>query len=130
MYADDMVLIIQAGPFKKLDDKLNEDLAKVHTSSKSWHLNLNLGKFFSIVFHLNNMEANRELNRLVDGKAIPTKNVPKYLDIKLDLTSNFKQHLEGVKDKLKTRNNIISKQAGTSRVCRANVLRISSLTLV
>jgi hypothetical protein len=39
---------------------------------------------------------------------------PKYLGIKLDRALNFKQHLEDVKNKLKTRNNIISKLAGTS----------------
>jgi len=55
----------------------------------------------------------------------------KYLGIKLDKTMTFKQHLEGVKDKLKTRNNIIGKLAGTSWGCWAlNVLRTSVLALV
>ncbi|XP_025407513.1 uncharacterized protein LOC112681475 [Sipha flava] len=54
----------------------------------------------------------------------------KYLGIKLDRTLTYNQHLEDVKNKLKTRNNIISKLAGTSWGCRANVLRISALALV
>jgi len=54
----------------------------------------------------------------------------KYLGIKLDRTLTYNQHLEDVKNKLKTRNNIISKLAGTSWDCRANVLHISALALV
>ncbi|KAL4131927.1 hypothetical protein QTP88_009159 [Uroleucon formosanum] len=49
--------------------------------------------------------------------------------IKLDRTLTYNQHLEDVKNKLKIRNNI-SKLAGTSWSCRANVLRISALALV
>ncbi|KAL4153411.1 hypothetical protein QTP88_001244 [Uroleucon formosanum] len=56
--------------------------------------------------------------------------IHKYLGIKLDRTLTFKQHLEGIKNKLKTRNNIISKLAGTSWGCRANILRTSALALV
>jgi hypothetical protein len=56
--------------------------------------------------------------------------VPKYLGIKLDRILTYNQHLEDVKNKLKTRNNIINKLAGTSWGCRANVLRISALALV
>lgn len=35
---------------------------------------------------------------------IPSENAPKYLGIKLDRTLTFKQHLEGVKEKMKTKN--------------------------
>lgn len=38
---------------------------------------------------------------------------PGYLGIKLDRSLTFNQHLEGVKNKLKTGNNIISKLSGT-----------------
>jgi len=107
-------LVAQAGTFEEVDNLLNEDLAKIHTFFKSWHLTLNLGKSAAIVFHLTNREANRKLNLVVDGNSIPTENVPKYLSIKLDRSLTFKQHLEGVKDKLKIRNNIISKLTGTS----------------
>jgi len=54
----------------------------------------------------------------------------KHLGIELDRALTFNQHLEDVKRKLKTRNNIIGKLAGTSWGCRANVLRISALALV
>lgn len=42
----------------------------------------------------------------------------------------FKKHLEGLKNKLKTRNNIISKLAGSTWGYDARVLRVSRLTLL
>jgi hypothetical protein len=48
----------------------------------------------------------------------------------MDRTLIFRQHLESMKDKIKTRNNIIAKLAGTSWGCHANVLRTSALALV
>jgi len=42
----------------------------------------------------------------------------------------FKKHLEGLKNKLKTRNNIISKLAGSTWRSNATVLRVSALALV
>lgn len=109
---------------------MNKDLAKVYIFFKFCHLTLNLGKSASIVFHLSNREANKKLNLVVDDNSIPTENAPNYLGINLDRSLTFKQHLEGIKDQLKTRNNIISKLAGTSWGCRANILRISFLALV
>lgn len=48
-----------------------------------------------------------------------------YLGIKFKRTLSFKQHLEGIKDKMKTCNNIISKLTRMSCDCKANVLSIS-----
>jgi len=67
---------------------------------------------------------------MVNGIRIPNDDFPRYLGVKLDRTLTFKQHLEALKDKLKTRNNIISKLAGTSWGCKANTLRTSALALV
>lgn len=67
MYADDVGLVAQAKTFKELEKVLNEDLAKVHTFFKFWHLTLNPGKSTFITFHLNNREASRKLNLIVDG---------------------------------------------------------------
>lgn len=65
----------------------------------------------------------------MDDDTIPSENAPKYLSIKLDRTLTSKQHLKGVKDKLKIRNNIIRKLAGTRWGCRTNDLRFSSFAL-
>ena len=39
---------------------------------------------------------------------------PRYLGIKIDRSLTFKEHIEAMKKKLKSRNNIIAKLAGTS----------------
>lgn len=51
---------------------------------------------------------------IVAGNTIANENAPKFLSIKPDRTLTFNYHLEVVKDKLKTRNNIISQLTGTS----------------
>lgn len=107
-----------------------EDPAKVHTFFKSWYLTLNSSKETFISFHLNNREAKRKLNLVVDGDIISCVNLPKYLDIKLVRTSTFKQRLEGIKNKMKPWNNIINKLTKISRESKANVLRILAFALV
>lgn len=67
---------------------------------------------------------------MVSGIRIPNDDFPRHLGVKLDRTLAIKQHLETLKDKLKTRNNIISKLARTSWGCKANTLRTSALALV
>ncbi|KAF0710578.1 Uncharacterized protein FWK35_00036874, partial [Aphis craccivora] len=59
-----------------------------------------------------------------------TEEAPKYLGVRTDRTLTFRQHLQSVKDKIKTRNNIIAKLAGTNWGYHANVLRTSALALV
>lgn len=130
MHADDVGLAAQAESFEKVEDILNEDLVRVQKYFKSWFLTLNPNKTTSIAFHLSNRDANRKLNLIVQGTKLMNDDAPKYLGIKLDRTLTYNQHLEDVKNKLKTRNNIISKLAGRSWGCRTNVLRISALALV
>jgi len=83
------------------------------------------------VFHLNNRDADRKLNLMVQGIESMSADARKYLGIKTDRApSTFNQHLEDVKNESKTRNNIITKLAGTSWGCRANVLRTLAVALV
>jgi hypothetical protein len=58
--------------------------------------------------------------------AFPYDDFLVYLGVKLDRTLTYKQHLGTFKDKLKTRNNIISKLAGTSWGYKGNTENISS----
>jgi len=52
------------------------------------------------------------------------------LGVKFDRTLTYNQHLESVQNKLKTRNNIITKLAGTSWGCSTSVLQTLALALV
>lgn len=60
---------------------------------------------------------------------LPNAEYPKYLEIKIDRALIFKKHLETVKKKLKTQNNIIEKLAGTNCNSKATVHRTSTLVL-
>lgn len=63
------------------------------------------------------------------GQVLPYCSTPKYLGITLDRTLTFKQHLSNVAAKVKTRNNILQKLAGTSWGANAQVLRTTALAL-
>ena len=54
---------------------------------------------------------------------------PVYLGVTLDRTLSFKEHTTKTAGKLKSRNNLLSKLAGTSWGASANTLRTSALAL-
>ncbi|KAL4153873.1 hypothetical protein QTP88_001706 [Uroleucon formosanum] len=111
-------------------ETLNKDLDTLQNYFKNWHLNLNANKTTAVAFHLNNREANRELKLKIGGVNIANEECPRYLGIKLDRALTFRQQLETTKNKIKSRNNIISKLAETSWGCSAGTLRTSVLSLV
>lgn len=82
------------------------------------------------MFHLNNQQANRELNVYVDGVRIEYNFAPIYLEIPLDRTLTYNQLCEQRSHKLKTRNNLVEKISGTNWDADADVLRTAALSLV
>ncbi|KAL4088598.1 hypothetical protein QTP88_023687 [Uroleucon formosanum] len=130
IYADDICIVKQGKTFEEIENNLGKDLAKIQKYLKTWHLILNASKSAAIAFHLNNREANYKIKINVNGEFIPNEDSPRYLGVKLDRALTFKPHLEGLKNKLKTRNNIISKLAGTTWGCKANTLHASAMALV
>jgi hypothetical protein len=130
MYADNIGLVAQGNSFEQLEDTLNEDLKILQNYFLNRCLTLNANKTTAVTFHLNNREEKRELQLKIDETNISNEECPKYLGIKLDRTLTFKQHLDSTKNKLKSRNNIIGKLAGTSWGCNASTLRTLALSLV
>ncbi|KAL4104035.1 hypothetical protein QTP88_019348 [Uroleucon formosanum] len=130
IYADDIGLVAQGKTFEQLKETLNKDLDTLQNYFKNWHLNLNANETTAVAFHLNNHEANRELKLKIGGVNIANEECPRYFGIKLDRALTFRQQLETTKNKIKSRNNIISKLAGTSWGCSAGTLRTSVLSLV
>jgi len=114
MYADDVTLVSQARSFIELERTLNEDLGKIQKHFQKWHLTFDPNKSVKRIFHLNNWDAKKELDIIIAGNKITTEECPKYLGMKFDRILTYKQYMESVKNKLKTRNNIIAKLAGTS----------------
>jgi len=52
---------------------------------------------------------------------------PVYLRVTLDRTLSYRQHLQKAAAKMKTRNNLLSKLAGSSWGANADTLRTSAL---
>ncbi|UYV60390.1 hypothetical protein LAZ67_1001022 [Cordylochernes scorpioides] len=130
LYADDIALLHQEQSFSTLEQILNEDLKKLENFFSKWHLIPNPSKTVSSVFHLNNHKANRPLKLTFCNKPLSHDPCPKYLGVTLDRSLTFRQHLEKTIDKLKTRNNIMTRLAGTTWGCGADTLRTTALALV
>ena len=82
------------------------------------------------VFHLNNMEAHRKANIVVDGSLLPFSEVIRYLGVDFDRSLTFKHHLVKHSGKIKTRGNLLWKLAGSTWGADAKTLRTAALGLV
>ena len=125
-----MAFAIQHKSFEHLEAVSTADLHKLSTYCRNWRLKPSPGKTEVSCFHLNSREANHELKIPFEGTILKQNPLPKYLGITLDRTLTFSKHITNTAQKVKTRNNIIQKLAGTSWGASASVLRTSALSLV
>ena len=82
------------------------------------------------MFHLNNREANREINITVASSRVKFEPNPTYLGVVLDRSLTFGPHLKQLAAKCNSRVALIRKLAGTHWGACAHTLRLSSLALV
>lgn len=82
------------------------------------------------MFHLNNSMATQQLNVYLDGERLEHNISPKYLGLPLDRSLTFKLAMEQRAEKLKVRNNLIQKLAGSNWGANGTVLRTAVLALV
>ena len=71
-------------------------------------------KTISSVFHLHNTSANRELSVYQDGQRLRHECHPTYLAVTLDRTLSYREYLTKTAGKLKNRNNLLMKLAGST----------------
>nr|CAB3266991.1 reverse transcriptase [Phallusia mammillata] len=128
-YADDWALTYQGNCLTTIQNQLTADLTTLQEYFTTWYLQMNTTKTVTTLFHLDNHRANQQLNITIDGKQLPTDPNPKYLGITLDRTLNYRQHLEKLSNKIKTRNSLINKLAATRWGASQSVLRTSALAL-
>lgn len=129
-YADDSAIAIQTKHLEEGEEILTQDLQKLEKYFKQWRLCPNPSKTEVTAFHLNHRISTQELNITFCGKRLRNNPNPKYLGVTLDRSLTYRKHLENTAGKLKTRNNIIRKLAGTTWGAHANTLRTASLALV
>ena len=60
-YADDLAAAIQSRTFNELEMALSQDIESLHSYFNTWYLRMNQTKTYSMVFHLDNHNANRTL---------------------------------------------------------------------
>lgn len=128
-YADDTCIVSQSKHFEDVENTLTSDFTLIENVFKKWRLRLNPSKTMVTAFHPNNKEANRELAVQFCGETSRNSKLPVYLGISLDRALTFKAHLQKVAAKIKTRNSLINKLAGTSWGSSTHVLRTSTLAL-
>ena len=84
---------------------------------------LSKGKAVSTVFHLNKKEAKRELHVYVNTNRLNFQPIITYLGVKLYRTLSYRQHIEGLRDKVIA---LIRKLVGTGWESSPPTLRTST----
>jgi hypothetical protein len=129
IYADDIRLGTLAHTFIELECSLTADMAQVAHYCHRWRLKPSVTKTVSIVFHLHNASASRELTVMLNGARLKHDPQPVYLGIPLDRTLSYREHLEKTASKLKTQNNLLMKLSGINWGANASTLRSLALAL-
>ena len=113
IYADDMCLAIQGQFFSELECSLSSDKERVSHFCRQWRLKPSAPKTISSVFHLHNTSATREMSVYLDDQRLWHECHPTCLGVTLDHTLSYKEHLMKTAGKLKNRNNLLMKLAGS-----------------
>lgn len=129
-YADDLGMSTQVIRFEVAERVLQQDIYRMKRYYVRWRLKLNDQKTEVAIFHLNNQQASRQLDVYIDGVRLNHNHVPCYLGIPLDRSLTYKDHLNKLSQKVKTRVNLVQKLSGTNWGANGNVLRTAVLSLV
>ena len=81
------------------------------------------------MLHLHNIGATRKLAAYLDGQRLRHQCHPTYLGVTLDHMLSYREHLAKTAGKLKNRNNVLMKLAGSTWGTSTNTLRSSALAL-
>jgi len=100
-----------------------------HTSVHSGDLNHAAHPKQSALCHLYNTRGTRELSVYLDAQRLQHECHPTYLGVTLDHTQSYRVHLTKTAGKLKNRNNLLMKLAGSTWGASVNTLRSSALAL-
>ena len=108
---------------------MSSDVAAIADFCKKWRLTPSVTKTVSSIFHLDNKQARNQINIDMDGKRVAHDPYPVYLGVTLDRSLTFKHHATKTAAKIKTRNNLLAKLAGTTWGASVKILRPAALAL-
>ena len=94
-----------------------------------WRLKLSHTKTVTAAFHLNNLEAKRELKIYNNGRLLPFCPTPTYLGVKLDRSLTFRHRLVALRKTLSSRVTLLWRLVGSGWGTGAKTLRIATLSL-
>jgi len=97
-----------------LQERLQDDLSVMAEFCRTWRLIPSANKTVSSLFHLHHAASHSQLQLSIQGKSLRHDPLPVYLGVSLDRTLTYKDHIIKTAKKLKSRNNLISKLAGTN----------------
>ncbi len=129
IYADDLCIASQDSTFTRIESNLSDALANLDLYYKENHLRANPDKTQTCTFHLRNREAKRELDIKWCNKELQHTPHPVYLGVTLDRTLSYKQHIQKVKAKTASRNNILKKLTNTRWGASPATIKTTALAL-
>ena len=129
IYADDLGIATQNSDIKEIEGTLTRALDSLTVYYQANQLKANPSKTQVSLFHLRNRESGKKLSLMWNGTPLDHCEHPVYLGVTLDRTLSFKQHIEKVKGKVRTRNNLLRKLANSSWGACASTLRATALAL-
>ena len=129
IYADDLGIAAQNHNIDDIEATLSTALQNLTKYYNDNQLKANPAKTQVSLFHLCNREVGRKLSLTWNGVDLKHCDFPVYLGVTLDRTLSYKQHIEKVKGKVRTRNNLLHKLANSSWGANTSTLRATALAL-
>jgi len=119
IYADDICLTKEAQRYAERECCLSSDMEHMAAYCRFWQLKPSPMKTVTSMFRLLNTSAARELRVHMEGQQFRHDPNPVYLgvtlDVTLDRTLSYRQHLTKTARKLQSRNNLLTKLANGNR---------------
>ena len=113
-YADDGTALGSGPKIAPICNRLNQYLDKLDSWYKARNLFISAPKSSATIFTTWSNEVGADLPISINGTKVPTIKDPKILGVTLDPTLSFKYHIQNIKNKVNSRNNILKALAGTS----------------
>lgn len=128
-YEDALDIAYQFNNKNEIETTLSNDTQAIPTFFSQWCLKMNTTKTFTTSKHLNNHQANENMQVRVKNEIFPQEKHLKYLGVALNRTLTYKQYLENTAHKVQKRISLRQKLAGTSWGAPQDVLRTTGLAL-